>query len=143
MIAIDKNKSMLDYLSKCPEIKQFLRFNAILDKSGAVSVQTVSSSRWQKKYIRDHGIKTYDFAIVSMQPQDSGTTRRNAESMSAVQACLDWVSAQNRARNFPDFGADARVIKIEPLQNVPDIAAVNQSGDTAKYMFQCRVTYEI
>lgn len=143
MIAIDKNKAMLDYLSKCPEIKQFLRFNAILDKSGAVSVQTVSSSRWQKKYIRDHGIKTYDFAIVSLQPQDSGTTHQNAESMSTVQACLDWVSAQNRARNFPDFGADARVIKIEPLQNVPDIAAVNQSGDTAKYMFQCRVTYEI
>lgn len=75
-----------------------------------------------------------------MLPQDEGTTQKNAEQAQTVQSFMDWIDEQNRARKFPFFeGCD--VLSIENLQNMPNLAGVNEAGTVAKYMFQVRVRY--
>ena len=136
----NKHQAMLDYLAKYPGLDAFLRFNSVTDKLGNVSVQTVYSGEWEKRYIGGHGIKQYDFAIVSMAPQDPGTSSVNAEQMQEAQKFMEWIDEQRRARNFPDFEG-CKVLSIENLQNMPNLAGVNAAGNVAKYMFQYRVRY--
>lgn len=136
----NKHQAMLDYLAKYPGLDAFLRFNSVTDKLGNVSVQTVSSNEWEKRYIGGHGIKRYDFAVVSMAPQDPGTSSVNAEQMQEAQKFMEWIDQQRKARNFPDFDG-CKVLSIENLQNMPNLAGVNAAGNVAKYMFQCRVRY--
>lgn len=135
-----KHEAMLAYLSKYPGLDAFLRFNSVADELGNVSVQTVYSNQWEKRYIVGHGIKRYDFAIVSMSPQDPGTSHANADRMQEAQNFMEWIDEQQRARNFPDFEG-CKVLSIENLQNMPNLAGVNSAGNVAKYIIQCRVRY--
>lgn len=135
-----KHEAMLDYLKKYPGLNAFLRFNSVTDELGNVSVQTVYSNQWEKRYIGGHGIKRYDFAIVSMAPQDPGTSHANAGRMQEAQNFMEWIDEQRKARNFPDFEG-CKVLSIENLQNMPNLAGVNTAGNVAKYIIQCRVRY--
>lgn len=135
-----KHEAMLDYLEKYPGLDAFLRFNSVTDELGNISVQTVYSNEWEKRYIGGHGIKRYDFAIVSMAPQDPGTSHANADRMQEAQNFMEWIDEQRKARNFPDFKG-CRVLSIENLQNMPNLAGVNAAGNVAKYIIQCRVRY--
>lgn len=135
-----KHRAMLDYLAQYPKMDAFLRFNSVTDKLGNISVQTVSGSQWERRYVGGHGIKRYDFAVVSMAPQDPGTSAVNAEQMQLAQDFMDWIDQQKRERNFPEFEG-CKVLSIENLQNMPNLAGVNAAGNVAKYMFQCRVRY--
>lgn len=135
-----KHKAMLDYLAKYPGLDAFLRFNSVTDKLGNVSVQTVSGEEWESQDITGHGIKRYDFAIVSMAPQDPSTNSVNVEQMQDAQNFMEWIKEQDEAGNFPDFEG-CQVLSIENLQNMPNLAGVNAAGNVAKYMFQCRIRY--
>ena len=138
----NKHKAMLDYLSQYPGLDAFLRFNSVTDELGNVSVQTVYGDKWERQYIGGHGIKRYDFAVVTMNPQDPGTSRVNADQMEDVEGFMAWIEEQNKARNFPDFDG-CKVLSIENLQNMPNLAGVNSAGNVAKYMMQCRVRYYV
>lgn len=137
---MSKHSAMVEYLKQYPGLRSFLYFNTATDKLGNVSVQTVYSDEWEKRQLRGHGIKRYDFALVSMVPQDSGTSSSNVDQMEDVQTFMEWITEQDRMRNFPDF-ENCKVISIENLQNMPNLAGVNAAGSVAKYMCQCRVRY--
>ena len=123
----NKNKEILEFLEKCPAVKSFLYFNSATDKAGRVSIETVYSDVWEKRFIRDVGIKVYEFAVVQMLPQDQGTSDINAEQAQSVQDFMDWIDEQNRSRNFPKFQG-CKVLSIENLQNMPNLAGVNEAG---------------
>lgn len=137
---MSKHEAMVEYLKQYPGLRSFLHFNTITDKSGNVAVQTVYGEEWEKRQLRGHGIKRYDFALVSMVPQDPGTSNANVAQMENAQAFMEWVTEQNRLRNFPQFEG-CKVLSIENLQNMPNPAGVNAAGNVAKLMCQCRVRY--
>lgn len=135
-----KHKAMLDYLAQYPGLNAFLRFNSIPDNVGNVSIQSISSDTWEEQDITGHGVKRYDFAIITVSSQDSGTSFTNVEQMQAIQDFMDWIQVQNMIGNLPEFpGCDVQ--SIENLQNMPNLAGVNPAGNAAKYIFQCRVRY--
>ena len=141
MIAMDdKNTAMLEYLRQYPGLQSFLFFNSMVDQIGNTSVQTVSGETWEKKYVRGHGIKQWDFAVVKIAQADTGTSDINADETQAVQDFMDWIDKQNKAGNFPDF-SPSKVLSIQNLQNMPNFAGIDNNEGTAKYMFQCRVRY--
>ena len=141
MIAMDnKNTAMLEYLRQYPGLQSFLFFNSMVDQIGNTSVQTVSGETWEKKYVRVHGIKQWDFAVVKIAQADTGTSDINADETQAVQDFMDWIDEQNKAGNFPDF-SPSKVLSIQNLQNMPNFAGIDNNEGTAKYMFQCRVRY--
>lgn len=136
----NKNTAMLEYLRQYPGLQSFLFFNSMVDQIGNTSVQTVSGETWEKKYVRVHGIKQWDFAMVKIAQADTGTSDINADETQAVQDFMDWIDEQNKAGNFPDF-SPSKVLSIQNLQNMPNFAGIDNNEGTAKYMFQCRVRY--
>lgn len=141
MIATDnKNIAMLNYLRQYPGLQSFLYFNSMVDQIGNTAVQTVYGETWEKKYVRGHGIKQWDFAVVKIAQADTGTSDINADETQAVQDFMDWIDAQNKSQNFPVFDG-CKILSIENLQNMPNFAGIDNNEGTAKYMFQCRVRY--
>lgn len=136
----NKNIAMLEYLRQYPGLQSFLYFNSMVDQIGNTAVQTVYGETWETKYVRGHGIKQWDFAVVKIAQADTGTSDINADETQAVQDFMDWIDEQNRLKNFPDFSPN-RVISIENLQNMPNFAGIDNNEGAAKYIFQCRVRY--
>lgn len=141
-MADNKNIAMLEYLRQYPGLQSFLYFNSMVDQIGNTAVQTVYGETWEKKYVRGRGIKQWDFAVVKIAQADTGTSDINADETQAVQDFMDWIDAQNAAENFPDFFPGI-VLSIENLQNMPNFAGIDNNEGTVKYMFQCRVRYQI
>ena len=139
-MADNKNIAMLEYLRQYPGLQSFLYFNSMVDQIGNTAVQTVYGETWEKKYVRGHGIKQWDFAVVKIAQADTGTSDINADETQAVQDFMDWIDAQNKAKNFPAFD-ECEILSIENLQNMPNFAGIDNNEGTAKYMFQCRVRY--
>lgn len=141
MIATDnKNIAMLNYLRQYPGLQSFLYFNSMVDQIGNTAVQTVYGETWEKKFVRGHGIKQWDFAVVKIAQADTGTSDINADETQAVQDFMDWIDAQNKSQNFPVFDG-CKILSIENLQNMPNFAGIDNNEGAAKYMFQCRVRY--
>lgn len=136
----NKNTAMLEYLRQYPGLQSFLYFNSMVDQIGNTAVQTVYGETWEKRYVRGHGIKQFDFAVVYIAQADTGTSDINADETQAVQNFMDWIDTQNKNENFPDF-SPGKVLSIQNLQNMPNFAGLNNDEGTAKYMFQCRVRY--
>lgn len=140
-MAVNKNEKMIEYLSEYPELDSFLKFNTVDNYPGERSVSTVYDDAWEIRHIRNHGIKRYDFAMIFIQPHDTGSSTLNAEEMFDAEKFMEWIDEQNKQKHFPDFGEDADIISIENLQNMPNLAGISESGTVAKYMIQCRVRY--
>lgn len=136
----NKNTAMLAYLRQYPGLQSFLYFNSMVDQIGNTAVQTVYGEAWEKKYVRNHGIKQWDFAVVKIAQADTGTSDINADETQAVQDFMDWIDAQNKSQNFPVFDG-CKILSIENLQNMPNFAGIDNNEGAAKYMFQCRVRY--
>lgn len=136
----NKNTAMLAYLRQYPGLQSFLYFNSMVDQIGNTAVQTVYGETWEKKFVRGHGIKQWDFAVVKIAQADTGTSDINADETQAVQDFMDWIDAQNKSQNFPAFDG-CKILSIENLQNMPNFAGIDNNEGTAKYMFQCRVRY--
>ena len=138
----DKNAAMLEYLRQYDGLQSFLYFNVVESDAGKVALQTVYGEAWEKKFVRGHGIKQWDFALVRIAPADTGTSNTNANETQEMQKFMDWIDAQNKTQNFPKFDG-CKVLSIENLQNMPNFAGINTDEGTAKYMFQCRVRYSV
>lgn len=47
------------------------------------------------------------------------------QAMKVGQEFMDWIEEQNREKNYPDFGEQCQIKKIENLQNMPNLATVD------------------
>ena len=137
-----KHEIMIAYIS--PHVSEIfsveLGFNISIDTPGTVGFITQYADKVVKKRIRAAD-KAYGFAILLTLPYSQGTDDLNITSMNLAQAFSDWIEAQNKTKNLPYFGTKCKVMKIESLQNMPNVAEVNEEGTVAKYMLQCRVNY--
>lgn len=138
----NKHKIVLEWLSTYPELEQYLFFNATREELNNTSMNTVVSDTWETRYIRDKGIKNYDFAITMMKYYDDGTNENNTEELFDVQKFMIWIEEQNKIKNFPIF-EEGEVISVENLQNIPNLAGISEDEILVKYMFQIRLKYII
>lgn len=63
------------------------------------------------------------------------------QAMKVGQEFMDWIEEQNRKKNYPDFGKQCQIKKIENLQNMPNLATVDWKNALAQYQIPCRVVY--
>lgn len=115
-------------------------FNFADDSPDSVSFLTNYSGKVVKSYLRAAD-KEYGFTIMITWHYSTETDDLNMQAMNFVQKFMDWIDEQNRKKNFPDFGDKCQVKKIENLQNMPNLAAVDWENMVAQYMIQCRVLY--
>lgn len=138
----NKHKIILEWLSTYPALEEYLFFNSTREEINNTSINTVVSDTWETRYLRDTGIKNYDFAVTMMKYYDDGTNENNIEEFFDVQKFMIWIDEQNKIKNFPIF-EKGEVISIENLQNIPNLAGISEDEILAKYMFQIRIKYLI
>jgi tRNA G10 N-methylase Trm11 len=140
---MSKHDAMKAYLEEKVQsvVGNALSFNVSLGTPETIAFITEYSDKIIKKYLRSGATKAYGFAILITKQFSEGTDDLNLLAMNMAQDFNDWIDSQNKAKAFPDFGSKCQVQKIESLQNMPNLAAVNMETATAKYMLQCRVTY--
>lgn len=118
-----------------------LGFNYSPEEADSVALIPQYSERQIREYITGERQMQYSFAFVivrcySTEPLDA----LNMEAMELGQAFMDWIEEQDREGNYPDLGPGCEVEKMEVLQDMPNLASVNE--DTARYMIQGRIIYE-
>lgn len=137
-----KHEVMKNYVEeKVMELSdRLVSFNFSDDSIDGVSFLTNYSGKTVKKYVRAAD-KEYRFTILMTWHFSTETDNLNLQAMNFAQEFMDWIEKQNKDKNFPDFGEKCQVKKIENLQNMPNLAAVDWENMKAQYMIQCRVLY--
>ena len=137
-----KHEVMKNYVEeKVMELSdRLVSFNFSDDSIDGVSFLTNYSGKTVKKYVRAAD-KEYRFTILTTWHFSTETHDLNLQAMNFAQEFMDWIEKQNKDKNFPDFGEKCQVKKIENLQNMPNLAAVDWENMKAQYMIQCRVLY--
>ncbi|MCB7306185.1 hypothetical protein NE683_12340 [Bariatricus massiliensis] len=137
-----KHEAMIEYIK--PIIGELTGgltvFNFANNSPGSLSFLTDYSGKTIKKYIRAAD-KEYGFSVVFTWYYSPDTDSTNIEAMNMAQRMIDWIDEQNRSENYPDFGTNCKMRKIESLQNMPNLATVDLENNLAQYMVQCRVIY--
>lgn len=117
-----------------------LGFNFSGDDSESVSFITEYSGNLIKKY-KLGAEKAYGFTIVITKPYSVGNDDVNLEAMNFAQNFMDWLDEQNKKRIYPKFPQGCQIKKMENMQNMPNLVAVNIKEGLARYMVQCRLIY--
>lgn len=157
-MANDKNKAMVDYLLQCTYIKNnplFFNFGNAKDGTSQLIISSNDVAQ-DNAFVDGSVLRRYTcnllvYKSISYNPivtANVTTTvnpypNENIEELVDVQEILDWVTAQNRAQQFPDFGVDCKVDSIEALTTNPTMSGVNSSitPALATYNISIRVTY--
>lgn len=137
---MDKNKAVFEWIKECPVFKK-LFFNFGTAKENEANFIPIPTDSTVKTDIFGNETKHYDFAVSSFGMVDDTSFEGidNMADMASLQSLTEWIKAQNRERNFPDFGAKCSIEKISVVQNIP---ASLRMQDISKYLSQYRIIYE-
>ncbi|MBD5524571.1 MAG: hypothetical protein HDR04_09145 [Lachnospiraceae bacterium] len=139
---MNKHEAMKEFFK--PKVMELcgsvLGFNFSNEEAESVAFVTEYADKLIKKY-KVGAEKAYGFSVIITKPYSIGSDDVNLEAMNFAQAFMDWLEEQNRKRQYPDFPDGCQIKKMENLQNMPNLAAVNVKEGLARYMIQCRLIY--
>lgn len=121
-------------------LKNVLKFNFSAESKDTVAFTTQYSDKIRRRFVRA-AEKEYGFAIVITKSYSTEDDDLNLQAMNFAQAFMDWVDEQDKKKNYPEFPANCQIIKLETLQNMPNLAGINVKEGLARYMLQCRLIY--
>lgn len=139
-----KHDAMKKYFEPWVEekVEDLLNFNFSPESRDTVSFITNYAGKTVKQFIRGSSRKEYGFSIIIVKSYSLDSDDLNLQAMNFAQAFMDWLEEQNRKRIFPEFPENCRVLKIENMQNMPNLVGINAEASLARYMVQCRLIYE-
>ena len=151
-VNVDKNGAIIAYLLTCePIANSQLYFNFDNINDSITQFITLSQDKAiDTPYINGAVRKRYSLTIISYLSISSnpivkvaGYTNENVSDMAEVQALIDWIAAQDDARNYPNFGDDCEVESISTLTNNPVLDQIDatKTPPLAKYTFTIQVEY--
>lgn len=83
---------------------------------------------------------SYSFVFIGYETIDVGTSDVNINNMAVFDAFNEWLLEQKKEKNFPDFGDKCHDYDIIILQNMANVAGI-QDDNLAKYMLGARIDY--
>ena len=130
------------FVSKVKELAgSMLNFNFSPESPNSISLLTNYSDKVRKKYITGDALKEYGFSIIIVKEYSSESDDLNLEAMNFAQTFMEWLEDQNEKKEYPDFGENCTIEKMENLQNMPNLSGVNYEAGLARYMIQVRIIY--
>jgi hypothetical protein len=138
---MNKHQAVYDFVSGAPLASDWY-FNFAPMQTGDNMVAALKSEQPDEQFIDGSGYKAYDFTIVLYRTPDKGegSAIANIADLQVAQSVMDWLRLQDEAGNFPDFGEDCIVERIEILNNMPQAAELKEV-QVAQYTFSCRIKY--
>ena len=139
---MDFTTPFLKWLVKCPDIKgNKLFLNAITVEKNikAIVTQQVAKSD-DIEYVDGSILHTVHFTLFDYKSiafnqlvKSKIEQNENIESLVETGGLNDWITAQNKAQNFPDFGTDYEVQEIYPEYLTPSSPSIDANEMIAKY----------
>lgn len=133
-------KLINEWLKQYEPIGSWLYFNSTPVELGTTSMNTLPSSQ-TKNYIDGSKDVILLFTINMVKSYDEGTSDINMDALDEVCQFTDWIREQNDNLNYPVFGDNINVTKVEVLSTVPSLA-INQTAQLAQYSFNARLIYK-
>jgi len=151
-VAVNKHQAVVDYIITCPTILNSpLYFNFINAKNDTNQFFTNSTDSYTNRNYVDGSVeKIYTFTILTFKSaadtavvKMSGYENENLSDMSDVQNLIEWITEQNKLRNFPDFGEDCIIDSIETTTEEPKFEGINDqvSPPLAVYSTSIQIKY--
>lgn len=158
MASVDKNQAVIEFLLQCPYIKDNpLFFNFINAKDNNKQVVTSGNDKVIDRPFIDGSVqKRYTFTIMDYKSVSymaiakiigSGTVDyypdENMEDILDTQQIIDWITEQENARNYPDFGEECVIDDMRALTDNPNLNTVDTSitPALAKYSISIQINY--
>lgn len=157
MSRIDKNQAVIDYLITCTDIyNNPLYFNLINAKDNSIQVMTTSQDKVLNTTNIDGSVdKKFTFNIVIFKSisdaeivKPTGTDApeyptENIEELDAVQKIIDWIEEQNDLYNYPDFGENCYIDKIDTTTEEPRFEGIDYeiNPPLAMYSVSIEINY--
>ena len=149
---VDKQEAIINYILECPQIRNSpLYFNFINAKDNTNQIVTSANDKYMDRpFITGSVSKMYSFTIMIFKSISDdalvkleGYAHENVEELAYAQALIDWISTQNDAKVFPDFGTDCDIDSIETSAETPRLEAINTdvSPALAMYSVTIRIRY--
>ena len=145
----NKTNAVLEYLLQSPAISAFY-FQYADAQANAVQISSNAVDRASRKQFVDGSQqKRLDFTFTWYKPLTCIPVIAGAESIETVAALddvqdiIDWIDAQNDARNYPDLGDKCTVDLISCTTDTPRLAGVDTTYTPAlaRYQFTIRLEY--
>lgn len=140
-----KHQALWDWLYTCPDIQSLYFIQGEYDESHELKLneqvvytpQATGVDAWEKRYMRDKGIKLYSFAVSQYAPMVSQVNNNaNITVINAFEKIVSWVEEQNRIKNHPLFPADSKILKVEAFPGT--IAGTDEKGVKLQFITQIR-----
>lgn len=152
MSGVDKNQAVIDYIVKCPTIKNSpLYFNFINAQDDTNQIVTQTQERYaSKRFVDGSVMKVYSFTIILYKSTADiavvkleGYPNENISDMSDIQALIDWIREQNNVHNYPDFGEDCIIDEISTTTENPSFDGIDDqvSPPLAIYSVTIEIQY--
>ena len=151
-MGVNKHQAVIDYIITCPTILNSpLYLNFINEKNDTNQFFTNSTDSYTNRSYVDGSVeKIYTFTILTFKSaadtavvKMSGYENENLSDMSDVQNLIEWITEQNRLRNFPDFGEDCIIDSIETTTEEPKFDGIDDqvSPPLAVYSTSIQIKY--
>lgn len=149
---MDKNQAVIDFLLKCPQIKENpLFFNFAEAKDNNKQIVTIANDKSVNKGFVDGSVlRRYTFTIIDYRSvayqsivTTAGLSNENVEEMFDVQKIIDWVTEQAGKGVFPDFGEKCPIESMWAVTDTPNLNGVDTSVKPAlaKYSVSVQIKY--
>lgn len=148
---IDKNQAVIDYLITCPDIVNSpLYFNLIDAKDNTIQMLTTAEDKALSKPFIDGSVeKRYTFNLITFKSisdmeiiKSPDYSNENVDELQDVQKLLDWVIAQDDLRNYPDFGEECTIDRIDTTTDVPRFDGINTEITPPLAMYTISIVIE-
>lgn len=151
MAVVDKNRAFVDYLLQCPQILSSpLFFNYINAKDNTTQIATSSNDRSISRPYVDGSIKRqYTYTIIQFKSITDiplaklpNYSNENIDDLTDFQAIIDWISEQQEAHNYPDFGTDCIIEEIKSSTDAPRFDGINTDVNPALAMYSIDIVID-
>lgn len=141
MDIIGKTKAVMNWARGWPELKGYLKLNAIdTETVGDAAVMPISDDLAVREWIDGTADRVFTADLRMVLSWSDGFDDINEEAVRLMESWMEWV-AEQYPRNVPDLGEAARVTAIEPVQNMPEPSMIYAESQTAEYSFLARISY--
>lgn len=138
---LNKYEELVEWLKEYdPLYEGWIYFNVVLSQAGTLGVNSVVNERELESFINGSRRVEFLFAVVLTEEYDTETTNNNLKAIKEFDNISAWIETQNEQANFPNFGDNVEIEKVESLQIVPSVA-IDPQAMVVKYQGQFKITY--
>lgn len=147
---MDKNKAVIDFLLTCPAIRDnplFFNFAQATADNSQFSTRA-TDVEVNVPFIDGAVKKRYTFTLIFYKMVAHRAIIENADDENMeyafdIQSVIEWVTAQNKAENYPDFGDKCHIEELVALTDQPILNRVDNSSTPAlaKYSISIKIEY--